>query len=84
MEGTGLIMFLAIGAVAGWLASIIMKGDRRFGLLGNMAVGVVGAFIGGFVFRLLRISSGGLIGAIITATVGAVILLYLVRLFRKG
>ena len=75
MDITGLIIFLAIGAVAGWLAGTLMKGGG-FGLVGNIAVGIVGAVIGGFVFDLLGISAGGLIGSIITATAGAAILLF--------
>ena len=55
MESTGLIAFLIIGAIAGWLAGILMKGGG-FGLLGNMVVGVIGAFIGGWVFSLLRLN----------------------------
>lgn len=83
MEGTGLIMFLIIGAVAGWLGSTIMKGGG-FGLLGNIVVGIVGAVIGGYVFGALGLSADGLIGSIITATVGAVILLFLVKLVKKA
>jgi uncharacterized membrane protein YeaQ/YmgE (transglycosylase-associated protein family) len=83
MEGTGLIMFLIIGAVAGWLGSTIMKGGG-FGLLGNIVVGIVGAVIGGYVFGALGLSADGLIGSIITATVGAVILLFLVKLIKKA
>jgi uncharacterized membrane protein YeaQ/YmgE (transglycosylase-associated protein family) len=83
MEGTGLIMFLIIGAVAGWLGSTIMKGGG-FGLLGNIVVGIVGAVIGGYVFGALGLSADGLIGSIITATVGAVILLLLVKLIKKA
>ena len=83
MEPTGLIAFLIIGAVAGWLAGKLMKGGG-FGLLGNIVVGIVGAFIGGFLFGLLGISAGGWIGSIVTATIGAVVLLYLVGIFKKG
>ena len=83
MDLQDLIIFLAIGAVAGWLAGTLVKGGG-FGLLGDIAVGIIGAIIGGFVFGLLGISAGGLLGAIITATVGAVILLYLVRLVKKS
>ncbi len=83
MDVTGLIIFLAIGAVAGWLGSTIMKGGG-FGLIGNMVVGVVGAVIGGYVFGVMGISAGGLVGSIVTATVGAVILLFLVRLIKKA
>jgi uncharacterized membrane protein YeaQ/YmgE (transglycosylase-associated protein family) len=83
MESTGLIAFLIIGAIAGWLAGILMKGGG-FGLWGNMVVGVIGAFIGGWVFSLLGISAGGMVGSIVTATIGAAILLYAVRVIKKG
>jgi uncharacterized membrane protein YeaQ/YmgE (transglycosylase-associated protein family) len=83
MEPTGLIAFLIIGAVAGWLAGKLMKGGG-FGLLGNIVIGIIGAFIGGFLFGLLGISAGGWIGSIVTATIGAVVLLYVVGLFKKG
>lgn len=83
MESTGLISFLIIGLLAGWIAGNLMKGGG-FGLVGNLIVGVVGAFLGGFLFGLLGLSAGGLIGSLVTATVGAVTLLFMVGLFRKG
>ncbi|MGD2119457.1 MAG: GlsB/YeaQ/YmgE family stress response membrane protein [Chromatiales bacterium] len=83
MDGTGLIAYLLIGAIAGWLAGKILKG-RGFGLLGNMVVGIVGAVIGGFVFSVLGIAAGGWLGSIVTATVGAVLLLYLIGLIKKA
>lgn len=82
MGTEGLLMTLVIGALAGWLAGNIMKGDG-FGLLGNIVVGIVGAFIGGFLFSLLGLTAGGLIGSLVMATVGAVALLYLVGLLKK-
>ena len=81
MDVTGLIIFLAIGAVAGWLAGTLMKGGG-FGLIGNIVVGIIGAVLGGFVFGLLGISAGGLIGSIITATAGAALLLYIAKLIK--
>ncbi len=83
MDLTGLVIFLAIGALAGWLAGKVMKG-RGFGVLGNIVVGIVGAVLGGILFGLLGITAGGLIGSIITATVGAIVLLYLVGLIKKA
>jgi uncharacterized membrane protein YeaQ/YmgE (transglycosylase-associated protein family) len=77
------LIFLAIGAVAGWLAGVILKGGG-FGLLVNIVVGILGAIVGGFVFGLLGISAGGIIGSIITATVGAVLLLFIVGLIKKA
>jgi len=83
MDITGLVIFLAIGALAGWLAGTLMKGSS-FGLIGNIIVGIVGAVIGGYVFGLLGISAGGLIGSIITATAGAALLLFAVRFIKKA
>ena len=82
LTALNIILFLIIGAVAGWLAGKVMKG-KGFGLVGNLIVGIVGALIGGFVFDLLGIYTGSLIGALITAFVGAVILLWIVQLIKK-
>ncbi|MBU0912250.1 MAG: GlsB/YeaQ/YmgE family stress response membrane protein [Gammaproteobacteria bacterium] len=83
MSLTGLLIFLAIGAVAGWLGGLIMKGSG-FGLLGNIIVGIVGAILGGALFGMLGISASGLLGSIITATVGAVVLLFIASLIRRA
>jgi uncharacterized membrane protein YeaQ/YmgE (transglycosylase-associated protein family) len=83
MDIQTLLIILAIGAVAGWLAGIIMKGGG-YGLPGDIVIGIIGAFIGGFLFGLLGISAGGLIGQIITATVGAVMLIFVLRLVKKA
>ena len=77
------VWFLIIGIVAGWLAGQIMKGGG-FGLLGDLVVGVIGALLGGWVFGLLGIEAGGLLGALITATIGAIILLFLIRLIKRA
>ncbi|MBL4763017.1 MAG: GlsB/YeaQ/YmgE family stress response membrane protein [Gammaproteobacteria bacterium] len=78
-----LIVFLVIGAVAGWLAGTLMKGGG-FGLLVNIIVGIIGAYLGSFVFGLLGISLGGeWIGPIITATAGAALLLFIISLVKK-
>lgn len=79
----GIIMFLLIGLVAGFLAGKIMKGGG-FGLVGNLVVGVVGAVVGGFVFGLLGFKSTGMIGGLLTATAGAVILLFMISLIKKS
>ncbi len=83
MDITGLVIFLAIGAVAGWLAGNLMKGGG-FGLLINIVISIIGAVLGGFVFGLLGISAGGLIGFIVTATAGAMLLLFIVDLIKKS
>jgi uncharacterized membrane protein YeaQ/YmgE (transglycosylase-associated protein family) len=77
------IAFLIIGALAGWIAGNVMKG-KGFGLLGNMLVGIVGAFVGGFLFGLLGLASYGFIGSLVTATVGAIVLIYVVSLIKKS
>jgi len=82
MEIIDLLIFLAVGALVGWLAGLIVKG-RGFGLIGNIVVGIVGAILGGYVFGLLGITTGGLAGSIIMATIGAILLLYLIRLIKK-
>ncbi|HXV62843.1 MAG TPA: GlsB/YeaQ/YmgE family stress response membrane protein [Vicinamibacteria bacterium] len=78
-----LIYFLIIGLAAGWLAGQIMKG-RGFGLAGNLVVGVIGAVVGGFLFGAFGISSSGTIGSLVTATVGAVVLLWIVGQLKKA
>lgn len=78
-----LIVLLIVGAIAGWLAGLIMQG-RGFGLVGNIVVGIVGALIGGFVFAQLGIAMGGWIRDIIGATLGAVILLFIIGLVKKA
>jgi len=83
MSPTGLIWFLLIGLIAGWLAGKVMRGGG-FGVIGDMIVGIIGALIGGWLFGVLGIGLGlGLIGSIITAFVGAVILLFVLRLIRR-
>lgn len=73
-----IIYFLLIGLAAGWLAGKIMKG-HSFGLVGNLAVGVLGAILGGFLFRLAGFVAVGLIGGLISATVGAIVLLFILQ-----
>ena len=77
----GLISWLIIGAIAGWLAGNIMKGGG-FGLLGNIVVGVIGSLLGGFLLGGL-LSSLGTLGSLLTALIGAVILLYIVDWISK-
>ena len=83
MEGMGIIMFLIIGGLAGFIAGKIMKGGG-FGLVGNVVVGVIGAFVGGFLFNILGLSAGGVVGSLIMAVIGAVVLLYVVGLVKKA
>ncbi|MCC5997350.1 MAG: GlsB/YeaQ/YmgE family stress response membrane protein [Oceanicaulis sp.] len=78
-----LLIILLVGAAAGWLAGLIVKG-YGFGILGNIVIGIVGAFIAGFLFPQLGFAIGaGIVGAIIHATIGAVILLLVIGLIRR-
>jgi uncharacterized membrane protein YeaQ/YmgE (transglycosylase-associated protein family) len=79
-----LIIWLVIGAVAGWLAGLIMEG-YGFGLIGNIVVGIVGALIAGWLLpKLGFVLIGGIGAAIINAVIGAVILLAVIGLFKKA
>jgi uncharacterized membrane protein YeaQ/YmgE (transglycosylase-associated protein family) len=83
MDPTAIVIWLVVGAIAGWLASIIVKGGG-LGLIGDIIVGLIGAAIGGFLMSALGISIGdGLVPVIIDAVIGAVILLLIVRLVRR-
>jgi uncharacterized membrane protein YeaQ/YmgE (transglycosylase-associated protein family) len=84
MDLMTILVFLIIGAVAGWLASMIVRGGG-FGLIGDIVVGVVGAFIAGLILPRVGVSlGGGVIGAILGATIGAVILLLIVRAVKRA
>jgi uncharacterized membrane protein YeaQ/YmgE (transglycosylase-associated protein family) len=78
-----LLWFLIIGIAAGWLAGQLMKGGG-YGLIGDLVIGVIGAFLGGWLLGALGIVAGGLIGSLVTATIGAVLLLFLIRLIKKA
>ncbi len=79
-----ILAWIIFGALAGWIASIIMKTNEQQGALGNIIVGIIGAFIGGFVVRTLTGGDvqGFNIGSLLVAIIGAVILLAIVKMFR--
>lgn len=77
-----LLGFLLIGLIAGWVADMLVK-NSSFGLVGDLVVGVIGAFIGGFLFNLLGIDAYGLVGNIIMAVIGAVVLLLILNAFNR-
>jgi uncharacterized membrane protein YeaQ/YmgE (transglycosylase-associated protein family) len=80
----GLIWWIVVGLIAGWLAGKVMKGGG-FGVLMDIVIGMVGAVIGGWLFGMLGIfPGGGLIVSVLVAFIGACILLWLVRLFKKA
>jgi uncharacterized membrane protein YeaQ/YmgE (transglycosylase-associated protein family) len=84
MSLEALIILIIVGAIAGWLAGIIVKGVG-FGLVGNIIVGIVGAFIGTWLLGYLGIMiGGGIIASIINATIGAVILLFVIGLVKRA
>ncbi|KKW42827.1 MAG: Transglycosylase-associated protein [Candidatus Magasanikbacteria bacterium GW2011_GWA2_56_11] len=76
------LWFILIGLIAGWIAGVIMKG-RGFGVLGDIIVGIVGALIGGYIFGLFGFTPDNLLGSLLTAVIGAIILLALVALIRS-
>jgi len=77
------IYFIIIGGIAGWLAGKIMKGGG-FGLVMNIVLGIIGSVVGGWVFSFFGLSTdGGIIGSLVTALAGAVIVLYVARLIKK-
>ena len=79
LDPGGVIAWLVVGAIAGWLAGMFMRGGG-YGLLGDIIIGIIGAFIGGFVLSLLGIGgSAGLIGSIVVAFIGAIVLLALLN-----
>ncbi|MDJ0880247.1 MAG: GlsB/YeaQ/YmgE family stress response membrane protein [Gammaproteobacteria bacterium] len=78
MSITALFMFLLIGAIAGWIAGLIMKG-KGSGIILNMIIGIIGAFIGGWAFSFLGLYSNSFLGSLTTAVFGSVILLFIVK-----
>ncbi|MEJ2758652.1 MAG: GlsB/YeaQ/YmgE family stress response membrane protein, partial [Anaerolineales bacterium] len=76
------LWFIIIGILAGWLAGKIMKGSG-FGLIGDLIVGVLGALLGGWLLGALGVSFGGLFGSLLTALIGALVLLWVIRLIRR-
>jgi len=81
----GIIIWLVIGGIVGWLASIIMRTDAQQGILLNIVVGIVGAFLGGLIFSRGDINEAPLdLTSFLVSLVGAVILLAIVNLFRRG
>jgi uncharacterized membrane protein YeaQ/YmgE (transglycosylase-associated protein family) len=92
MDIVNIIVWIIVGAIAGWLASIVMKTNAQQGFIMDVVIGIIGAFIGGFVLNLLQGNAAagatpavGLnIGSILTAFIGAVILLAILRFLRRA
>lgn len=81
----GILGWIIIGAIAGWIASIVTGNDRKMGAWANIAVGIVGGFIGGFIMNLL--GGVGITGfnlwSLLVAVIGAVVLLWIVNTIRR-
>jgi uncharacterized membrane protein YeaQ/YmgE (transglycosylase-associated protein family) len=76
------IVFILIGALAGWISGLLTKG-AGFGALGNVIVGIIGAFLGGFLFRLLGFGAYGFLAQLIVAVVGALIFVWLLKFIKR-
>ena len=81
----GIVIWLLVGGVVGWLASLVMRTDAQQGILLNIVVGIVGAFIGGMLFAGGSINNAPLnVGAFLVSLLGAIVLLGIVNLVRRG
>ena len=78
-----ILLFLVVGLIAGWLAGVIMKGGG-YGVVGDIIIGILGALIGGHVLGWLGVVTYGLIGSLLSALVGAVILIFVIRLLKRA
>ena len=83
LQPGGIVAWLIVGLVAGFLASRFM-GSGGYGLIGDIIIGIVGAVIGGFVFGLIVTGTYGLVGSIVVAFLGACMLIWVVRRFAPG
>jgi uncharacterized membrane protein YeaQ/YmgE (transglycosylase-associated protein family) len=83
MSAESLLVILLVGLIAGWLAGLIVRGTG-YGLVTDICLGIVGALIGSWLFPQLGLHFAGMVGAIISATLGAVLLLLILRLVRRG
>lgn len=84
MELVNIVIFILIGAIAGWLAGNLMRGGG-FGLLWNIILGIVGAFVGSWLFGLLGIHLlSGWLNTLVEALIGAVLVLFVVGLFKRA
>jgi len=84
MSAETILIWILVGAIAGWLAGLVVRGFG-FGLVGNIIVGILGAVLGGWLLGMAGVSFGaGMLGTIITAFIGAVVLLLIVRLVKRA
>lgn len=83
----GILGWIVIGGLAGWVASIIMKKDASFGIVGNIIIGIIGAIIGGFIMELIGGNMDVMkfnVQSFLVATGGAIVLLAIIKLFKRG
>lgn len=79
-----ILIWILVGAIAGWLAGLVVRGFG-FGLVGNIIIGIIGGFLGGWLFGVLGVAIGaGIINTIFTAFIGAVVLLLIVRVIKRA
>lgn len=83
MDLGSILIVLLVGAVAGWLAGVIMKGSG-FGIVGDIVIGLVGGLIGGWLLPMVGVNFGGIVGSIIMSVIGAVILIFVIKLVRRA
>jgi uncharacterized membrane protein YeaQ/YmgE (transglycosylase-associated protein family) len=83
MSIEGLLLFLLIGLIAGWLAGIVMKGGG-YGVVGDIIIGILGSLVGGFLFSFLGLGTSGILGSIVVAFVGAIVLIFLLRTLTRA
>ena len=79
----GLLYWIIVGLIAGWLAGQVMKGGG-YGVLADIVLGILGGIVGGWIFGMLGIGAGGLVGSIIVAFVGAVVLVGITRVLKRA
>jgi uncharacterized membrane protein YeaQ/YmgE (transglycosylase-associated protein family) len=86
-----IIAWIVLGAIAGWIAGLIVKGDERWGVIGHIVLGIIGAILGGFIAQALGFGSGTKaangdisIGSIIVAVIGAILVVWIVNFFMRS
>ncbi|MGH8122815.1 MAG: GlsB/YeaQ/YmgE family stress response membrane protein [Rudaea sp.] len=77
------MIFIIVGAIAGWLAGVVVKGGG-YGLIGDIVVGIIGGFIAGWLLPGLHLGLTGILGSIVYSAIGAIILLFVIRLIKRA
>jgi uncharacterized membrane protein YeaQ/YmgE (transglycosylase-associated protein family) len=79
----GLLYWIVVGLIAGWLAGVVMKGGG-YGVIADIILGILGAIVGGWIFSMLGVGAGGVIGSIVVAFIGAVVLVAVTRALKRA